>query len=855
MRLEIESNAPTFVENVVADAAAENQAAEAVEALREGIRAAQSGDRSKARAALLRATEVDPSSESAWLWLASISEYPEELLVFLNNVLDLNPLNARATEWMAATKSLLAKTFVQRGIDAANGGQKEFAAQCFDQALEHDQNNAMAWLWMASLSDSNEGKMSYLEKVLELEPANQSAQSAYRSAKNAINQSLLAEARSAAVAGRKSDANELLDAFIAENPDSEDGWTLRSHLADKFEEKIAAFERVLLINPSNPSARAGLDSLKAIMDTVAASAVVAQPVTASDQMENTAFAVEAARQGEIEETHDKSPTQELVFPVAAFEMAENKSEPVMEVAPEMEAEPETGSNEQVVYFDEPVKMESIEVEVEPALEAAPENLEAAPEHSEIASNWGMNTVAFTFGFPGGALNEEDKNEEPAAASDSFDSPESIHVTAVDNDVTKVDSFDFTASPDPVYESASVNDDELFEAVSFDSEAVTEVPQFASEPMNAEVVAETVSFEAAPVMEEVEDFAPVPSPFSSVVTEDFSLSQADPGPSFVPDLSENGHSNGNGHSEFSDLLVELNTESNIFTTEPVVEQSIPMPPMDFSMPVFAPTTGFETRIVRTEQPEAAVVGVSACPYCHEENPMQAFTCGTCLSTLSLSDLEMLLSNTHADKFALREAVETMESERQKRALTESELTTLGIGYLNLRDLNTGYLYLHEASQLNPNNVVLSSQVNALLIRLDEIKRQEEAHDAMPKEKKILVVDDSATVRKLIAGKLEKCGHEVFCAADGVEALEQMDAIIPDLILLDINMPRMDGYQVCKVIRSKEATKDVPVVMISGKDGFFDKVRGRMAGSTGYITKPFGPETLMKAVETYLSGEEL
>jgi twitching motility two-component system response regulator PilG len=65
--------------------------------------------------------------------------------------------------------------------------------------------------------------------------------------------------------------------------------------------------------------------------------------------------------------------------------------------------------------------------------------------------------------------------------------------------------------------------------------------------------------------------------------------------------------------------------------------------------------------------------------------------------------------------------------------------------------------------------------------------------------------------------------------------------------------MDGYQVCKQIRSNSATKDVTVVMISGKDGFFDKVRGRMAGTTGYITKPFGPETLMKAVEMYLSGE--
>src|SRR5204863_9943115 len=103
-----------------------------------------------------------------------------------------------------------------------------------------------------------------------------------------------------------------------------------------------------------------------------------------------------------------------------------------------------------------------------------------------------------------------------------------------------------------------------------------------------------------------------------------------------------------------------------------------------------------------------------------------------------------------------------------------------------------------------------------------------------------------------------GHTVTCAEDGVEALSRLEDGRPDLILLDIAMPRMDGYEVCREIRSRENTKDLPVVMISGKDGFFDKVRGRMAGATGYVTKPFVPETLMKALEEYLemgAGREL
>ena len=105
--------------------------------------------------------------------------------------------------------------------------------------------------------------------------------------------------------------------------------------------------------------------------------------------------------------------------------------------------------------------------------------------------------------------------------------------------------------------------------------------------------------------------------------------------------------------------------------------------------------------------------------------------------------------------------------------------------------------------------------------------------------ILVVDDSATVRKLISGKLSKSGHNVVSASDGVEALEKMAEQVPDLVLLDITMPRMDGYEVCKQIRANPACSHVPVVMISGKDGFFDKVRGKMAGTTGYVTKPFRP----------------
>lgn len=120
-----------------------------------------------------------------------------------------------------------------------------------------------------------------------------------------------------------------------------------------------------------------------------------------------------------------------------------------------------------------------------------------------------------------------------------------------------------------------------------------------------------------------------------------------------------------------------------------------------------------------------------------------------------------------------------------------------------------------------------------------------------DKVILVVDDSPTVRKIVKVTLTKIGYRVIMAEDGLEALAKIEDERPDLILLDIIMPHLDGYQVCSLIKKNPHYKHVPVVMLSGKDGFFDKVRGRLAGSVDYITKPFQPHVVTETVEKYLS----
>lgn len=573
MRLEFQPSVSTFplVENeVFEDLGSVSPDFDSL--LERGISAARTGEREHARKLLTHASTLNPTSEDAWIWLASISDYPEELLAFLNNVLEINPENDRALEWRQATCSLLAKTFVQRAVAAHEEGADELAQQCLDQALVHDIDSEMAWFWKASLAKNDDHRLELLEHVLSINPENQDAYNAAESIRGVRSKAAFADAKTAAVAGKRKKALELVDEFLRSVPDNAEAWILRSHLSIGIADKLKSLESALEADPANTTARSGYDFLKA--------------------------------------TFSPEPDEpEIVSP-----------EPL-----------------QIIEIDE-ISF------AEPAMGT-------------------FDTSIFDAGF-----------EQPTSA---------------------------------------------------------------------------------------------------------------------PELIE-----------------------------------------------------FET-----DEPKPH----HACPFCAASTDLQAFACSSCNATLSLSDLESLLSNTAANHEIIQQAVTEMEAEWNLREFSEKELTDLGVGHFNLRNFEDGLKYVQEASRLNPNNVILSGQVNTAAIRLEELRRQNEVHELMPKGKTILVVDDSATVRKLISGKLEKSGHNVVCAVDGVEALERLADNLPDLVLLDITMPRMDGYEVCRQIRANPAAKDLPVVMISGKDGFFDKVRGRMAGTTGYVTKPFGPETLMKALETYLLPE--
>lgn len=117
-------------------------------------------------------------------------------------------------------------------------------------------------------------------------------------------------------------------------------------------------------------------------------------------------------------------------------------------------------------------------------------------------------------------------------------------------------------------------------------------------------------------------------------------------------------------------------------------------------------------------------------------------------------------------------------------------------------------------------------------------------------KVMVIDDSKTIRRTAESLLKKAGCDVLTATDGFEALSMIADQRPDVIFVDIMMPRLDGYQTCALIKNNPQFRATPVIMLSSKDGLFDRARGRIVGSEQYLTKPFTKDELLNAIRPYV-----
>jgi len=122
-------------------------------------------------------------------------------------------------------------------------------------------------------------------------------------------------------------------------------------------------------------------------------------------------------------------------------------------------------------------------------------------------------------------------------------------------------------------------------------------------------------------------------------------------------------------------------------------------------------------------------------------------------------------------------------------------------------------------------------------------------------RVMVIDDSNTIRRSAEIFLKQAGHEVILAEDGFDALAKISDHQPEVIFVDIMMPRLDGYQTCSLIKKNSKFKNTPVIMLSSKDSLFDRARGRMVGSDEYLTKPFTKESLLRAVQAHAASRNL
>jgi twitching motility two-component system response regulator PilG len=188
----------------------------------------------------------------------------------------------------------------------------------------------------------------------------------------------------------------------------------------------------------------------------------------------------------------------------------------------------------------------------------------------------------------------------------------------------------------------------------------------------------------------------------------------------------------------------------------------------------------------------------------------------------------------------------------------------MAHLNLEHWEEALDQLKETVKLAPQNKAYTDQLQALLGYMagpqtgsvsEEVARLRESHPfevnpADGKNNKVLVVDDSAVARKVVKLALERNGYEIFEATNGLEALTRLNTQRPDLVLLDIIMPGMDGYKTLSLIKDSQELKHIPVIMLTSRDKLFDKIKGKMSGSDEYLTKPFDPDDLVTKVSKYL-----
>jgi len=246
----------------------------------------------------------------------------------------------------------------------------------------------------------------------------------------------------------------------------------------------------------------------------------------------------------------------------------------------------------------------------------------------------------------------------------------------------------------------------------------------------------------------------------------------------------------------------------------------------------------------------------CPFCWSPLEEKAVECYYCEAHLFVRE-QFFTSKRAAKQGIIEKAIERYEKVIKEEKNADAHYY-LAMAYLNMEHWEEALDQLQKSKKLAPKNKTFIEQLHALQSYMDAMGTvsQKERSDLSkaPKEvakiNKILVAEDSSDTRKLIVRILSRKGYAVIEAKDGLEALSQLNNERPDLVLLDIVMPRMDGYKVLSIMKDSATFKDIPVIIITGKDKVFDKIKGKMSGASVYLTKPFNPDKLIDTINKCL-----
>lgn len=271
-----------------------------------------------------------------------------------------------------------------------------------------------------------------------------------------------------------------------------------------------------------------------------------------------------------------------------------------------------------------------------------------------------------------------------------------------------------------------------------------------------------------------------------------------------------------------------------------------------------------KIEQTNRRYGRITNMRRCPFCWSPLERKAKRCHYCNGRLVITDalnhddLDALDSNSFIDSV-------TRYTNVIARETNANAYYFLSLANCNLKKTDEALDLLNEACRNYPDNQFIEQQLNIVLNHVaqrltkyenikPEAEKKPDASDTpvAADKKKILVVQNSPTTRKVVVMTLKQEGFLMIEAQDGLEALSKIDEERPDLVLLDTVLPKMDGYKILSIIKENKELKDMPVIMLTSKGGFLDKFKGKLAGSSAYLTKPFEPKDLVSMVKKHIAG---